>query len=221
MEWIHTVIDIFLHLDVHLNAWAGMLGPWLYVVLFLIIFCETGLVVTPYLPGDSLLFAIGALAASEGSPLHVFPVLVALSVAAILGDTVNYAAGRWIGPKVFTREDSWLLDKRHLDRAQGFYQKYGGKTIVLARFVPLIRTFAPFVAGIGRMDYPSFVFYNVAGGILWTSSFLLAGYYFNGLPMVKEQFHYVVLAIIVISIMPVVFEYWRAARGNSGSISKA
>ena len=221
MEWLGSAIDIFLHLDLHLNAWAEMLGPWLYVVLFLVIFCETGLVITPYLPGDSLLFAVGALAAREGSPLQIFHVLVLLSVAAILGDTVNYAAGRWIGPKIFSREDSRLLDKRHLDRARGFYQKYGGKTIVLARFVPIIRTFAPFVAGIGRMDYPRFVFYNVTGGIFWTSSFLLAGYYFSGLPMVKEQFHYVVLAIIVISIMPAVFEYWRATRGNSGSISKA
>ena len=221
MEWLGSTIDIFLHLDLHLNAWAEMLGPWLYVVLFLVIFCETGLVITPYLPGDSLLFAVGALAAREGSPLQIFHVLVLLSVAAILGDTVNYAAGRWIGPKIFSREDSWLLDKRHLDRARGFYQKYGGKTIVLARFVPIIRTFAPFVAGIGRMDYPRFVFYNVTGGIFWTASFLLSGYYFSGLPMVKEQFHYVVLAIIVISIMPAVFEYWRATRGNSGSISKA
>ncbi|MBI2357634.1 MAG: VTT domain-containing protein [Deltaproteobacteria bacterium] len=195
MDWLGSAIDIFLHLDRHLNTWAGMLGPWLYAVLFLIIFCETGLVVTPY---------------SEGSPIQVHWVLVLLSIAAIIGDAANYTAGRWLGPKVFSREDSWLLNKQYLDRAHRFYEKYGGKTIVIARFVPIVRTFAPFVAGIGRMDYPRFAFYNVAGGIAWTSSFLLAGYGFAGLPVVKEHFHYVIVAIIVISIMPAIFEYWRA-----------
>ena len=212
MSMLSFTLDLFLHLDKHLNTWAGALGPWLYLLLFAIIFCETGLVVIPYLPGDSLLFAVGALAATPGSPIDLALMCFLLSGAAILGDTVNYAIGKWLGPKVFSREDSRWLDKRHLERAHKFYEKYGGKTIVLARFLPIIRTFAPFVAGIGTMSYAKFIGYNVFGGILWTCSFLLLGYRFAELPVVKNNFHYVILAIIVISFIPVLTEYLKARR---------
>lgn len=216
-DLIRAAFDIFLHLDQHLNAWAGQLGPWLNGVLFAVIFCETGLVIMPYLPGDSLLFAVGALAAQEGSPIKLPVVATLLIIAAIAGDAVNYWVGRKIGPIVFSRDDSWLLNKKHLVEAQKFYEKYGGKTIVLARFVPIIRTFAPFVAGIGQMRYLRFAIYNVAGGTAWVLVFLLAGYRFAGLPMVKQHFHYVILAIIIISVIPAVVEYLKARR-ESGSI---
>ncbi|MBI4676224.1 MAG: DedA family protein [Elusimicrobia bacterium] len=210
MELLQQGLDIFLHLDLHLNQWAAALGPGLYVVLFLIVFCETGLVITPYLPGDSLLFAVGALSATEGSPIRLPQVMVLLAVAAILGDAVNYAAGFWIGPKVFNKEDSWLFDRRHLLRARRFYERHGGKTIILARFIPIIRTFAPFVAGIGKMSYPRFALYNVTGGVAWTVIFLGAGYKFANLPAVKKHFHFVILAIVVISAIPVVVELVKA-----------
>ncbi|OGR60207.1 MAG: hypothetical protein A2X36_03530 [Elusimicrobia bacterium GWA2_69_24] len=210
MEFLHTGIDIFLHLDQHLNAWAGTLGPWLYLVLFLIIFCETGLVIAPYLPGDSLLFAVGALSATPGSPIDIFKVWLLLTAAAILGDAANYFIGHKIGPMIFNREDSLLFDRRHLLRTHRFYEKYGGKTIVLARFIPIIRTFAPFVAGIGEMSYPRFAVYNVAGAVAWTTLFLGGGHKFANLPAVKSHFHYVILGIIVISAIPVAVELYRA-----------
>jgi membrane-associated protein len=217
MEIVRDAIDIFLHLDQHLNEWAAALDEWLYLVLFAIIFCETGLVVTPFLPGDSLLFAVGALAASPGSPIHLLAVLVLLCIAGVAGDAVNYAIGYRLGPKVFTREDSWLLNKKHLVRTQRFYERYGGKTIFLARFVPIIRTFAPFVAGIGRMNYVRFAIYNVTGGVTWVVVFLLGGYWFGNLKWVKDQFHYVIVAIILISVMPILIEYWRARREAKAS----
>ena len=209
---IKQALDLFLHLDRHLNDWAGMLGPWLYAVLFAIVFCETGLVVTPYLPGDSLLFAVGALAANADSPIRLPLVALLLCIAAVLGDAVNYAAGAWIGPKVFSKEDSPWLSRKHLLRAHAFYERYGGKTILLARFIPIVRTFAPFVAGIGAMSYSRFALFNVAGGVLWTCLFLFAGYHFAALPVVRQHFHYVVLAIIVISVIPVAVEFLRARR---------
>jgi len=215
LNLLRSGLDVFLHLDAHLNQWAALLGPQLYGVLFLIIFSETGLVVAPYLPGDSLLFAVGALAAREGSPINLFWAWTLLSAAAVLGDTVNYAAGKWAGPKVFAREDSWLLNRKHLDEAHRFYERYGGKTIILARFVPIIRTFAPFVAGIGAMSYPRFAFYNVIGGLAWTTAFLIGGYKFAGLPVVKHHFHYVILAIIVISCIPPVVEVLKARRASA------
>ena len=215
MEWLRLGIDIFLHLDKHLNTWAGALGPWLYLLLFVIILCETGLVVMPYLPGDSLLFAVGALAARPGSPIDLALMCLLLSGAAIIGDTINYAVGKWLGPKVFHYDNSRWLDRRHLDRAHKFYEKYGGKTIVLARFLPIIRTFAPFVAGIGTMSYSKFLFYNVVGGVAWTCSFLLLVYRFAELPVVKSNFHYVILAIIVISVIPVIMEYLKARKEMS------
>ncbi len=212
MEFIHHAVDIFLHLDTHLNDLATALGPFLYVLLFMIIFAETGLVVTPFLPGDSLLFAIGALAAIDGSPIHVGSAVVLLSIAAVLGDAVNYAIGYRLGPVVFTSESSKLLNKEHLVRTQRFYEKYGGKTIILARFMPIVRTFAPFVAGIGRMRYAQFAAYNIVGGALWVAAFTLAGYYFGNVPVVKRNFHFVIIAIIIISIIPPVIEFLRARR---------
>jgi len=212
MELIQQAIDIFLHLDTHLNELATNLGPWLYVLLFAIIFAETGLVVTPFLPGDSLLFAIGALAAIAGSPIDVTWVILLLIVAAILGDAVNYAIGLRVGPRVFTSETSRLLNKEHLLRTHRFYEKYGGKTIILARFMPIVRTFAPFVAGIGQMRYAHFAAYNVVGAIVWVAAFVLAGYYFGNVPVVKRNFHLVIVAIIILSIMPPVIEFIRARR---------
>ncbi len=207
MEFFTQLLDIFLHLDVYLNAWAAGAGPWLYVGIFAIIFCETGLVVTPFLPGDSLLFACGALAAQEGSPIHLGIFIPAVFVAAALGDFCNYEIGKWLGPKVFTQTNNRFLNKDHLLKAHAFYEKYGGKTIILARFIPIIRTFAPFVAGIGKMTYARFASYNLIGAALWVCLFVLGGYYFADLPIVKTRFHYVIVAIIVISVLPAVWEY--------------
>jgi membrane-associated protein len=212
MDLARKALDVFLHLDRHLNTLGGDLGGWLYGLLFLIVFCETGLVVTPFLPGDSLLFAVGALATRPGSPINLPLVSVLLSVAAVLGDAVNYGIGSRVGQRVFTSETSRLLNKKHLMRAHRFYERYGGKAIFLARFVPIIRTFAPFVAGIGRMSYPRFALYNVTGGIVWVNSFLFAGYFFADLPVVREQFPYIILAISLISMMPLGVEYVRARR---------
>src|SRR5947209_7582041 len=206
MELLQQAVDVFFHLDVHLNTLAGQLGPWLYLVLFLIVFCETGLVVTPILPGDSLLFAVGALAASPGSPLSLPLLFALLAVAAVVGDAVNYAAGYHVGPKVFRSEKSWLFNKKHLLRTQAFYEKYGGKTIIFARFIPIVRTFAPFVAGIGKMEYRRFGLFNVAGGLAWVAIFLLGGYYLNEMPGVKGNFHIIIVAILVLSVLPAVIE---------------
>ena len=214
MELFGQIWDIFLHLDVHLNAWAGTLGPWLYVLLFTIIFCETGLVVTPFLPGDSLLFAAGALASRPGSPISLWLLIPIMFAAAVLGDTVNYEIGKWLGPKVFSRKDSWLLNQKHLHRAHEFYEKYGGKTIILARFIPIIRTFAPFVAGIGKMTYLHFISYNLIGAVLWVTVFAGGGYWFADLPVMKTHFHYVIVGIIVISVLPAVYEIWVAKRNQ-------
>jgi len=208
MEWIQQFIELVLHLDAHLVALVHDYGTWAYGILFAIIFCETGLVVTPFLPGDSLLFAAGAVAATGAlDPVTLAALLI---FAAILGDNVNYWIGHWVGPVVFSREDSRLLNKKHLDRTRRFYDKYGVKTIILARFVPIVRTFAPFVAGIGRMRYPRFLGYDVGGGILWITTFVGAGYFFGNIPVVKDNFSLVILAIIAISVMPAAIEFWRA-----------
>jgi membrane-associated protein len=212
VELIQTAIDLFLHLDRHLAELTQALGPWIYFLLFAIVFCETGLVVTPFLPGDSLLFAIGALASIPDSGLSLSLIAALLIAAAILGDAVNYAVGAYVGPRVFASEESRWLNKKHLLRTHEFYEKYGGKTIILARFVPIVRTFAPFVAGVGSMTYARFALYNVTGAIAWVLSFLLAGYFFGQLPVVKEYFHLVIVAIIVISVMPMVVEFVRARR---------
>jgi Uncharacterized membrane-associated protein, COG0586 len=209
MDILKHLLDLVLHLDKHLNTLAGQLGGWLYVLLFLVIFCETGLVVTPFLPGDSLLFAIGALAATPGSVLDVHLAVVALSIAAVLGDTVNYWIGKRLGPAVFRSDTSRFFDRRHLDRTARFYAKYGGKTIIIARFVPIVRTFAPFVAGIGVMHYPRFLMYNVIGGVLWIASLTYAGYAFGNIPLVKRNFSLVIVGIIVVSLLPALVEVMR------------
>jgi membrane-associated protein len=220
MDLIRKLIDTFLHLDQHLNVWAGSMGGWLYAMLFAVIFCETGLVVTPFLPGDSLLFAVGALSATEGSPIHIGLVIGLLFLAAVLGDAVNYSIGRRIGPRAFKSEKSWLFNKKHLERTQAFYEKHGGKTIILARFMPIIRTFAPFVAGMGQMQYRRFAMYNIAGAALWVGSFTIAGYQFGGLETVKKNFHYIIVAIIVISVLPGVIEFIRSRRRAQSEATK-
>ncbi len=207
MELLKTLIDIFLHIDRHLSEIIQNYGVWTYLIMFIIIFLETGLVVTPFLPGDSLLFAAGAFAALGA--LDMVWLFVILSVAAIGGDTVNYWIGAYIGPKIFHKEKVRFLNREYLDRTHQFYEKYGGKTIIIARFVPIIRTFAPFVAGIGSMTYWRFISYNIIGGIAWILLCTLAGYFFGNLPIVKENFSLVILAIIIISILPGVIEFMR------------
>ena len=206
MEIISELVDFILHLDVHLNTIIQNFGIWTYLLLFLIIFLETGVVVTPFLPGDSLLFAAGSFAAL-GS-LNVFALFILLTLAAILGDTLNYWIGHFIGPRAFSG-NTRFLKKEYLDRTHVFYEKYGGKTIILARFIPIIRTFAPFVAGIGAMNYPHFFFYNVIGAVLWVSIFTFGGYFFGNLPFVRDNFTIVIMVIILISVLPGVFEFLR------------
>ncbi|MGE5352700.1 MAG: DedA family protein [Acidobacteriota bacterium] len=210
MEHIRYFIDLFIHLDKHLNGIILEYGIWTYLLLFLVIFAETGFVITPFLPGDSLLFAAGAFAAL-GS-FNVAVLFFILAVAAILGDTVNYWIGSYIGPKIFSQEKVRFLKKEHLERTHQFYEKYGGKTIIIARFIPIIRTFAPFVAGIGSMSYGKFISYNVLGGLLWVVLFVFAGFFFGNLPFVKNNFSFVILAIILISVLPGFIEYFRQKR---------
>jgi len=211
-DFIRKVIDFILHIDVHLREIVATYGLWTYAVLFLIVFAETGLVVTPFLPGDSLLFAAGALCAPADSQLNVHAIALLLFVAAILGDTVNYWIGSRLGPAVFKRDDSVFLRKKHLERAHGFFVRYGGRAIVLARFVPIVRTFVPFVAGVGRMRYGQFALYNVLGGFVWVYFFTYAGYFFGTHPLVQKNFKLVILAIVVLSILPIVIELWRGWR---------
>ncbi|OIO13199.1 hypothetical protein COV53_05765 [Candidatus Gottesmanbacteria bacterium CG11_big_fil_rev_8_21_14_0_20_37_11] len=209
MQIANTLVDLFLHLDKHLNTIIGQFGIYTYILLFIVIFCETGLVVTPFLPGDSLLFAAGTFA-SIGS-LHIWWLYGILLFAAILGDTVNYWIGHFVGPKVFHTK-SRLLKKEYLDRTHKFYEKHGGKTIILARFIPIIRTFAPFVAGIGKMSYGHFISYNIVGGFLWVTLFTFGGYFFGNLPIIKNNFHYAILVIIFLSILPGLIEYIKHKR---------
>ncbi len=207
MELLKETIDVVLHLNRHLDAMVVQFGPWLYVLLFLVIFCETGLVVTPFLPGDSLLFAVGALAARPNG-LSIWILLVSLLAAAIMGDSVNYWIGKIFGdrlPRRFPR----LIRPQHLQKTHEFYERYGGKTIIIARFVPIVRTFAPFVAGVGRMDYSRFMTFNVLGALLWVGLLLLCGYFFGNLAPVRENFSLVVLIIIILSILPAVVEFFR------------
>jgi len=211
MDALKYLLDIMLHAREHLEANIEAWGPWTYVVLFAIILCETGLVVTPFLPGDSLLFAAGALAALYPQSLSITLLLALLSIAAIVGDTINYAIGRAVGPRAFSM-NKWFLKHEHLAQTQAFYERHGGKTIVLARFVPIIRTFAPFVAGVGRMNYPQFLYYNVVGGLAWVLICTLAGYFFGNVPIVKNNFELVVVGIVLISVLPVAWELWAARR---------
>lgn len=205
------MIDFFLHLDTYLNVVIQNYGIWTYSIFFLIIFAETGFVVTPFLPGDSILFAVGALAAS-GS-LNVNWLFIFLSGAAILGNIINYQVGRWVGPKIFFQENVRFLNKKYLEQTHQFYEKYGGKVIIITRFVPILRTFAPFVAGIGKMTYGKFISYNIIGGISWIAVFIFGGYFFGNIPIVKQNFTLVILAIILISILPGILHFFR--NGNT------
>jgi membrane-associated protein len=217
MEYVTNLIDFVLHLDIHLNDVIGSYGIWCYLIFFIIIFAETGLVVTPFLPGDSLIFALGTLA-TTGS-LKVGWLFVICSAAAILGDSANYAVGKYFGSIILKREGTWFLKKEHIERTHRFYEKYGAKTIVLARFVPIVRTFAPFIAGVGKMTYLRFFSYNCIGGVLWIALFVFGGFFFGNIPVIKRNFTLTIFAIIIISILPAVIEIVRekrkAKRGDS------
>ena len=204
---------IFVDLQSHLQSFAQLHGTWIYGLLFAIVFCETGLVVTPFLPGDSLLFAGGAVAALEGG-VSVHEMAIVLFAAAVLGDAANYWIGHWVGPKAFSGKIRFLK-KEHMDRTQAFFEKYGSKTIIIARFVPIVRTFAPFVAGIGKMHYPRFLMFNAVGGFLWVLLFVYTGYFFGTRPWVQKNFTYVIFAIIFLSLLPMVYEYWVHLRKKS------
>jgi membrane-associated protein len=218
MELIRFGIDFILHLDEYLNVLIANYGSWTYGILFLIVFMETGLVVTPFLPGDSLLFAAGSFAALGSlNPVILF---ILLSAAAIIGDTVNYSVGAFVGPRAFSG-DIKFLKQEHLDKTQAFYEKHGGKTIILARFVPIIRTFAPFVAGVGTMTYSHFIIYNVVGALLWVSIFIFGGFFFGNLPVVRHNFELVIFGIIAVSLLPPVFEYLKARRESRRQGSEA
>jgi len=207
VEFIAALLDIALHLDQHLQALVSEHGAWIYLILFLIVFCETGLVVTPFLPGDSLLFVAGTVAAAGGMDIHLLVVL--LIIAAVLGDAVNYSVGHYIGPRIFSHNESRWLNPKHLQRAHDFYEKYGGKTIIIARFVPIVRTYAPFVAGAASMTYSRFAIYNVSGAVLWVVSLGYAGYFFGNLPFIKNNLTLVIIGIIILSILPGIIEILR------------
>jgi membrane-associated protein len=206
------LIDFFLHLDVHLQTFVDQYGNWVYALLFLIVFCETGLVITPFLPGDSLLFAAGAMAAASGGRLNVWVIFGLLTSAAVLGDAVNYAVGHFVGPRIFTAEDRtslWhrLLNRNHLMEAHRFFTRHGGKAVILGRFVPIVRTFVPFVAGCGSMSYPQFALFNVIGGLVWVGLCVGGGYFLGSRPFFKENFEFVVIAIVLISLLPILWGY--------------
>jgi len=212
MDLIRFVVDFILHIDVHLAELVAQYGMWVYAILFLILFCETGLVVTPFLPGDSLLFVAGALAALPSNDLNVHAMVALMITAAIIGDAVNYTIGRMFGEKLFSNPNSKIFRRSYLDKTHAFYERHGGKTIILARFVPIVRTFAPFVAGMGKMSYRHFAFYNVSGALLWVLLFTYAGYLFGNMPLVQENLKLLIVAIILLSILPGVIEVWRHRR---------
>lgn len=214
MQFIAQVVDFILHIDTHLAVIVAEYGVWTYVILFLIVFCETGLVVTPFLPGDSLLFAAGALAAT--TTLHPAVLWISLVIAAILGDSVNYGIGASLGARIFAGR-SRFIKREHLERTEKFYAKYGGKTIILARFIPIVRTYAPFVAGAAKMEYARFAFFNITGALLWVSIFVLGGYWFGNIPVVEENFGLVVIAIIILSVVPAVYELISHRRAQARS----
>lgn len=214
IDLIKKLVDFILHIDRHLAEIIASYGVWTYAVLFLIIFAETGLVVTPFLPGDSLLFAAGAFCAKPETGLNVHLMALLLFVAAVIGDTLNYWIGSKFGPAVFKREDSVFLRRKHLDRAHAFFEKYGGRAIILARFVPIVRTFVPFVAGVGKMTYSRFIAFNVIGAFIWIYFFIYAGFIFGNQPFVQKNFKLVILAIIVLSVLPIIYELWRGWREN-------
>ena len=209
MDFLLSIIDIFLHLDVYLSEIINNYGFWTYAILFGIIFAETGFVITPFLPGDSLIFAAGALAVR--TILNPWMLFAVMTTAGILGDSVNYAIGHAIGPRVF-KEDVRFLKREYLDRTHEFYEKHGGKTIILARFLPIVRTFAPFIAGVGAMNYSRFLLFNVVGAIIWVGGFTFLGYNFGSIPAVKENFTLVIVGIVIISVLPAFVEIWRERR---------
>ncbi len=214
-QWLEFIVNLFLHLDRHLATALEVLGPWTYVLLVAIVFLETGLVVTPFLPGDSLLFAAGTFAAL--GHMNIALLFVLLAAAAIVGDTVNYWLGHRFGLRLFYTQNPWLkkvLKEEYLHRTQAFYDKHGGFAVVLGRFVPIVRTFVPFVAGIGAMHYGRFIHYNVVGALAWVGIFLFLGYFFGNIPIVKENFHYAVVGIILVSVLPMVWEYWKHRRAR-------
>ena len=208
------IIDIFQNLPTYLHMWAVDYGTGLYIILFLIIFAETGLVVTPLVPGDSLLFATGALLAMNLPGLSIWVMIPLLIVAAIAGDFVNYRIGQWSAPRLFTGPLAKWLNRKHLKQTEEFYEKHGGKTVIIARFIPIIRTYAPFVAGLGAMNFPKFILFNVVGGVAWITSFLLLGYFFGNIPAIKSNFQYVIIAIVLLSVLPVVIELLRARKSQ-------
>ena len=212
MDILLSLWDVVMHLDKHLAALVQEYGLWVYAVLFLIVFCETGLVVTPFLPGDSLLFVAGAVWAISDMDAHILS--ITLIAAALCGDNVNYWIGRVLGPKVFKWEDSRFFNRKALDRTHAFYEKHGGKTIIIARFVPIVRTFVPFVAGIGKMTYAKFLGYSIVGALVWVLSLVYAGYFFGNIPLVKDNLSIVIFGIIGLSLMPLVIEYWKARRAR-------
>ncbi len=211
--------SLLLHFDKALASIINLFGPFTYLLLFLIIFAETGLVITPFLPGDSLLFAVGTLAG--GNYLNIYISYAVLLAAAIIGDTVNYWIGHHLGDRVFSKQNSRIFKKEYLEKTEEFYQKYGGKTIILARFVPIIRTFAPFVAGIGKMHYRTFLFYNLIGGFIWVTSLTFAGYFFGQMPIIKENFEYAVIGIVFISLLPMLFEFIKHKLSKKKNVEKA
>lgn len=206
IEVLTSILAWVLHLDVHLNDLVVAFGPWFYGLLFLVVFCETGLVVTPFLPGDSLLFAIGALAALDGSPLSIPLLATTFFIAALLGDVTNYTIGFRLGPKLFQKTGSRLLNRKYLDQTQMFYERHGGKTIILARFIPIVRTFAPFVAGLGQMRFRRFAVFSIVGATLWIAPFLAGGFYFGNSPLVKTNFHIVIVVVVLISLAPAIVQ---------------
>ena len=215
MELLNYFIDLFLHLDVHLAELVAQHGMWIYAILFLVIFCETGLVVTPFLPGDSLLFVAGTLAAIGSNHINVHLMVLLLIGAAVLGDACNYFIGKFFGEKLFSNPDSKVFKQAYLEKTHNFYEKHGGKTIIIARFVPIVRTFAPFVAGMGKMGYTRFLSYNVIGGIAWVVIFMYAGFLFGELEFVKKNLSVLVIVIIFVSLLPAIFEIWRNKRKES------
>jgi membrane-associated protein len=215
---MHHLLDIIQNLPTYLAAWTQSFGPGIYAILFAVIFAETGFVVTPFLPGDSLLFAAGSLTASElmnGAGLDLTLTVLILSLAAVTGNALNYAIGRWFARRFFVDGKTRFLNPEYLKKTQGFYERHGGKTIIWTRFIPIVRTYAPFVAGLSAMPYRKFLFFNIAGGVLWIASFILAGHWFGNLPSVKSNFHLVIIAIIVISVLPAIWEFVQARRAPS------
>ena len=212
MDLLKTLLDIILHIDVFIDAQIHLWGAWMYVVMFVVIFCETGLVVTPFLPGDSLLFAAAAVAARSNSPLNIWILLAVLVAAAILGDTANYWIGAKLGPRLLKNPDSKILKKEYLDKTHAFFERYGGKAIILGRFVPFVRTFAPFLAGVGEMHYRRFLEFNAIGGVLWVGLFVGAGYFFGRIPIVEKNLTLVLAAVVIVTTIPIVIEYYRSKR---------